>query len=284
MDRVPPSIRTPPAIDSQGPLSTPPNLGQAQSSPNRVERTAVKLHMAALTHKGRVRDHNEDSLYFDIRDRVMIVCDGMGGHAGGHIASELAVQVVSNGLRQLRPSDWADEDKVIEAMKGAVFGANDHILSRSRVDTALSDMGTTIVGLAFMRDRVITVNVGDSRIYRVSANGIEQVSEDHSLVAERVRAGLLDPDSDEAALLGNIVTRALGMEQVTIDITVEDLVLGDTYLLCSDGLSDLVSDEDMFTIVTGAESLEQACVMLVDLANQRGGIDNITIALTRAVS
>lgn len=239
--------------------------------------------MAALTHKGRVRDHNEDSLYFDVRDRVMIVCDGMGGHAGGHIASELAVQVVSNGLRQLRPNDWAEEDKVIESMKGAVFGANDHILSRSRVDTELSDMGTTIVGLAFMRDRVITVNVGDSRIYRISANGIEQVSEDHSLVAERVRAGLLDPDSDEAALLGNIVTRALGMEQVTIDITVEDLVPGDTYLLCSDGLSDLVSDEDMFTIVNGAESLEQACVMLVDLANQRGGIDNITVALARAL-
>ncbi len=243
----------------------------------------MKLHMAALTHKGRVRDHNEDSLYFDIRDRVMIVCDGMGGHAGGHIASELAVQVVSNGLRQLRSSDWAEEDKVIEAMKSAVFGANDHILSRSRVDTELSDMGTTIVGLAFMRDRVITVNVGDSRIYRISAEGIEQVSEDHSLVAERVRAGLLDPDSDEAALLGNIVTRALGMEQVTIDITVEDLMPGDTYLLCSDGLSDLVSDDDMFTIVNGTESLEQACLMLVDLANQRGGIDNITVALTRAL-
>lgn len=239
--------------------------------------------MAALTHKGRVRDHNEDSLYFDVRDRVMIVCDGMGGHAGGHIASELAVQVVSNGLRQLRPTDWVDEDRVIEAMKGAVFGANDHILSRSRVDAELSDMGTTIVGLAFMRDRVITVNVGDSRIYRISTQGIEQVSEDHSLVAERVRAGLLDPDSDEAALLGNIVTRALGMEQVTIDITVEDLMPGDTYLLCSDGLSDLVSDEDMFTIVSSAESIEQACVMLVDLANQRGGIDNITVALARAV-
>jgi protein phosphatase len=243
--------------------------------------------MAAQTHKGRVRDHNEDSLYFDVRDRVMIVCDGMGGHAGGHIASELAVQVVSNGLRQLRPSDWADEDKVIEAMKGAVFGANDHILSRSRVDAELSDMGTTIVGLAFMRDRVITVNVGDSRIYRISGphgqQTIEQVSEDHSLVAERVRAGLLDPDSDEAALLGNIVTRALGMEQVTIDITVEDLVAGDTYLLCSDGLSDLVSDEDMLAIVRATESLEQACVTLVDLANQRGGIDNITVALARAL-
>lgn len=247
----------------------------------------MKLHMAALTHKGRVRSHNEDSLYFDIRDRVMIVCDGMGGHAGGHIASELAVQVVSNGLRQLRPNDWMEEDKVIEAMKSAVFGANDHILSRSRVDTELSDMGTTIVGLAFMRDRVITVNVGDSRIYRISGQhpdqAIEQVSEDHSLVGERVRAGLLDPDSDEAALLGNIVTRALGMEQVTIDITVEDLVVGDTYLLCSDGLSDLVSDEDMRTIVCGTEDLDQACVMLVDLANQRGGIDNITVALARAV-
>ena len=273
-----------PAVDSSSRLPIPSTPGSQHAAPARVEHKAVKLQMAALTHKGRVRNHNEDSLYFDIRDRVMIVCDGMGGHAGGHIASELAVQVVSNGLRQLRPADWGDENRVIEAMKSAVFGANDHILSRARVDTGLSDMGTTIVGLAFMLDRVITVNVGDSRIYRVCKDGIEQVSEDHSLVGERVRAGLLDPDSDEAALLGNIVTRALGMEQVTIDITVEGLMIGDTYLLCSDGLSDLVSDDDMFNIVQGAESLEQACVTLVDLANQRGGIDNITVALARAVS
>src|SRR3954469_20227876 len=116
----------------------------------------MKLQMAALTHKGRVRENNEDSVYFDVRDRVAIVCDGMGGHAGGHIASELAVQVVSNGLRQLKPADWQDEERVIESVKSAVFGANDHILSRARVDPALADMGTTIVACAFMRDRVIT--------------------------------------------------------------------------------------------------------------------------------
>ena len=237
--------------------------------------------MAALTHKGRVRDHNEDALYFDVRDRVLIVCDGMGGHAGGHIASELAVQVVSNGLKQLKPHEWSDEERVIETVKNAVFGANDHILNRSRIDPALSDMGTTIVALAFMRDRVITTNVGDSRIYRIAGGAIEQVSQDHSLVAERVRAGLLDPDSDEAALLGNIVTRALGMDQVTVDITVEDLVPGDVYLLCSDGLSDLVNEGEMLAVVQGAGSLEQACLTMVELANHRGGIDNITVALAR---
>jgi protein phosphatase len=201
-----------------------------------------------------VRDHNEDSLYFDVRDRLMIVCDGMGGHAGGHIASELAVQVVSNSLRLLKPGDWLDEDRLIEAIKNAVFGANDHILSRARVDSALSDMGTTIV-----------------------------VSQDHSLVAERIRAGLLDPDSDEANLLGNIVTRALGMDQVTIDITVEDLVAGDVYLLCSDGLSDQVSDKEILAVVEGTRGLDQACLTLVELANQRGGIDNVTVAMTKAL-
>jgi serine/threonine protein phosphatase PrpC len=247
-----------------------------------VALDTLKLQMAALTNKGRVREQNEDALYFDERDRVIIVCDGMGGHAGGHIASELAVQVVSSGLRQLKLLDSVDETSVIEMMKNAVFGANDHILSRARLDASISDMGTTLVACVFMRDRVITTNVGDSRIYRIAGGVIEQVSQDHSLVAERVRAGQLDPNSDEASLLSNIVTRALGMEQVTIDITVEDLVPGDTYLLCSDGLSDLVEEHEMLAIVDGALSLPQACMTMVDLANHRGGIDNITVALGRA--
>jgi len=242
----------------------------------------VKLHMAAQTHQGRVRDHNEDALYFDVRDRVVIVCDGMGGHAGGHIASELGVQVVSHGLRQMRPADWVEEDKVVEAMKRAIFGANDHILSRAMVDPALADMGTTICACAFMKERVITANVGDSRIYRIYNSSIEQVSQDHSLVAERIRAGLLDPNSYEVALLGNIVTRALGMEQITVDITVEDLMPGDIFLLCSDGLSDMIDDLEMLEIVSRSGDLQQAAVQLVELANQRGGVDNITVALARA--
>ncbi len=238
--------------------------------------------MAALTNKGRVRENNEDAVYFDLRDRVSIVCDGMGGHAGGHVASELAVQVLSNGLRQLKPHDWIDEDRVVEAMKHAVFGANDHILSRAHIDPTLFDMGTTVVACAFMSDRVVTANVGDSRIYRVANGAIEQISHDHSLVAERVRAGLLDPDSEEAHLLSNIVTRALGMEQITVDITIEDLHPGDTYLLCSDGLSDMVEDEELLELIRNANTCDQGCLALIDLANQRGGIDNITAALIRA--
>ncbi len=242
----------------------------------------MRLHMAALTNKGRVRENNEDSLYFDVRDRVAIVCDGMGGHAGGHVASELAVQVISNGLRQLKPHDWIDEDRVVEAMKQAVFGANDHILSRAHIDPTLFDMGTTVVACAFMSDRVVTANVGDSRIYRVANGAIEQISHDHSLVAERIRAGLLDPDSEEAHLLSNIVTRALGMEQITVDITIEDLHPGDTYLLCSDGLSDMIEDDELLELIRHATTCDQGCLALIDLANQRGGIDNITAALIRA--
>ncbi len=243
---------------------------------------ALSVQMAALTNKGRVRDHNEDALYFDVRDRVSIVCDGMGGHAGGHIASELGVQVVSHSLRQLKPGDWLNEDKVVDAMKHAIFGANDHILSRARIDPTLADMGTTICACAFMADRVITANVGDSRIYRIAHGAIEQISQDHSLVAERIRAGLLDPDSFEAGLLGNIVTRALGMEHITVDITIEDLMPGDVFLLCSDGLSDMVEDHEMLAIVQGAGDLQTAVVQMVDLANDRGGIDNITVALVRS--
>ncbi len=243
----------------------------------------MRLEMAALTNKGRIRENNEDSLYADVRDRVSIVCDGMGGHAGGHVASELAVQVMSHALGQLKPSDWSNEDTIVEAMKHAVFGANDHILSRARIDPELYDMGTTVVACAYMQDRVITANVGDSRIYRIVGDAIEQVSNDHSLVAERVRAGLLDPASPEAAMLANIITRALGMDQVTVDITIEDLHPGDIYLLCSDGLCDMLSDEDMLRVVSDSTNLDAAAMALVDLANERGGIDNITVALTRAL-
>lgn len=243
----------------------------------------MKLQAAALTHRGRVREDNEDNAFADAYDRLAVVCDGMGGHAGGQVASELAVEVISSGLRRLRGPDWADEEKVIEAVKNAVFGANDHILSRARVDSELSDMGTTVVMCAFMPDRVITANVGDSRIYRISGGTVAQVSEDHSLVAERVRAGLLDPDSEEARLLSNIVTRALGMDHVTVDMTIEELKPGDVYLLCTDGLHDLVGADDMLAIVTRSDTLERACVELVDLALRRGGHDNITVALMRAV-
>ncbi len=244
----------------------------------------MRLEMAALTNKGRVRENNEDSLYADVRDRVAIVCDGMGGHAGGHVASELAVQVMSHALRQLKPDDWQDEDQIVEAMKQAVFGANDHILSRARIDPELYDMGTTMVSCAFMTDRVITANVGDSRIYRIVGDAIEQVSNDHSLVAERIRAGLLDPDSAEASMLANIITRALGMEQVTVDITIEDLQAGDIYLLCSDGLCDMLTDLDLLRTVNEAPSLDAACMNLVDQANDHGGVDNITVALIRALA
>ena len=242
----------------------------------------LQLTMAALTNKGRVRANNEDSMYADVADRVAIVCDGMGGHAGGHIASEVAVQSIASALHQLKPQEWLDEELVIEALKQATFGANDLILDRAKSDPELAEMGTTLVACAFMHDRVITANVGDSRIYRVVDGTLEQVSSDHSLVAERVRAGLLDPDSDEAAMLANIITRALGMEQITVDITVEELQAGDIYLLCSDGLCDMLSDADILQIIVRARTLDDACFNLVDQANRNGGVDNITVALIRA--
>lgn len=256
--------------------------GSASGAGRRAGPPIARLQAAALTHRGRVRENNEDFAFADAYDRLAVVCDGMGGHAGGQVASELAVEVITSGLRRLRGNDWSDEDKVIEAVKGAVFGANDHILSRARVDSELSDMGTTVVMCAFMPDRVVTAFVGDSRIYRISEGRISQISEDHSLVAERVRAGLLDPDSDEARLLSNIVTRALGMDHVTVDMTIEELKPGDVYLLCTDGLHDLLDEHDLLTIVSRCDTLERACVELVDAALRRGGHDNITVALVRA--
>lgn len=244
----------------------------------------MRLQAATLTHRGRVRDDNEDAAYADANERLAVVCDGMGGHAGGQIAAQLAVETIVAGLRNLRGPAWTDEERVVRAVQEAVFAANDRILARARLDAALSDMGTTLVLAAFMPDRVVTAYVGDSRIYRIGAEGIAQVSEDHSLVAERIRAGLLDPDSEEARLLSNIVTRALGMEHITLDMAIEDLAPGDTYLLCTDGLHDCVGEDEMLTIVRGAGTLERACVELIESALRRGGHDNATVALVRALA
>ena len=243
----------------------------------------MQLALAVLSDTGRVRSNNEDSAFIDPATGLAIVADGMGGHAGGHVASEVAVTVVADSMRRMDRRARIQEDAVVRALQDAVFAANDHILAKARQDPELFDMGTTLVACAFLANRVVTANVGDSRIYRIADGAIVQVSEDHSLVAERVKEGLLDPKSEEARMLSNIVTRALGMDQVQVDITVEDLAPGDTYLLCSDGLSDLVEPEEMAAAVTahGAD-LQGACLALVDLANARGGPDNVTVVLARA--
>ena len=247
-----------------------------------VNQTAIKnIHMAGQTNKGLVREGNEDSLYFNEQDRILIVCDGMGGHAGGHVASELAVNTVSTKLRELQDSDWHDEERVISQMQDAIFEANDNIMSHAAANTELFDMGTTICALGFMHKQLIMGHVGDSRIYRVSAGMIEQVSEDHSLVAERVRAGDLDPNSEEAQMLSSILTRALGMEHITVDIIIEELVPGDIYLVCSDGLTDMISDLEIQSIVNSSENLQIACMRCIELANRYGGVDNITVAIAK---
>ncbi len=241
----------------------------------------MRLATAALSDVGRVRDHNEDSALHDAEAGFVIVADGMGGHAGGHIASDLAVRVLADALR--RPgATRAGEEAAIAAMQDGIFAANDHILAQARQDPGLFDMGTTLVACVFLPDCVITANIGDSRIYRIAGGAIVQVSEDHSLVAERVRAGELDPASAEARLMSNIVTRALGMEQVAVDITVEAAHPGDVYLLCSDGLSDIVEPSEMAAAVGAARGdLQRACMDLIDLANARGGPDNVTVVLAQ---
>lgn len=241
------------------------------------------IAMAGQTNKGLVRAGNEDALYFSEEDRILIVCDGMGGHAGGHVASEIAANSVSATLRTLNVEDWMQESVVVQCMQQAIFNANDEIMSHAAINSELYDMGTTICALGFMNKELIMGHVGDSRIYRISNGLLEQVSEDHSLVAERVRAGDLDPNSDEAQMLSSILTRALGMEQITVDIIIEELVVGDTYLVCSDGLTDMVSDQEIQGIVNRNGNIQIACMECIELANLYGGVDNITVGIAKVL-
>jgi protein phosphatase len=240
----------------------------------------AKLSIAALTTVGQVREENEDSLFIDAEQNLAVVCDGMGGHSGGKVASEMAVALVSDYLLHNNVSQTSEE-QAVEIVQNAVFEANDLILRRARKDPELTDMGTTICVVTAIGPRALIAHVGDSRVYRLRGNNIEQMTRDHSLVEERIAAGLLLRESAEARMLANILTRALGMDEVAVDLTIDDMQVGDYFALTSDGITDLIEPLELLDLIQGAGDLPTACLHAIDLANARGGHDNATLVLVR---
>ncbi len=274
-----------------------------------MARAIVRYAVAAISDCGSKRPSNEDAFGYSAEHGVYIVCDGMGGAAAGEIASSQAVNEVLRLLSdRARKEDARLEDLVAEA----IFAANQAIYSHAQQDAKLGGMGTTLVGLVTDGPRVLVFNVGDSRCYRMrlakakpspvmteeeqagpepesldqqapELKPLMQVSQDHSLVAEQVRMGRMTHEEALHSNYRNVITRALGTQPaVQPDIFELEAEAGDTFLLCSDGLTGEIGDEEIESMLAANLPLEELCAGLVDAAKQAGGHDNITCMLVRA--
>ena len=254
---------------------------------------ALMVEVAGRSDVGCVRTNNEDNFGYDMRHGIYIVCDGMGGQAAGEVASKMAVDTVLNYFRESdsnghfhpvgNPVDGASE--LAQALSNAIHLANSAVFESSTTNAARSGMGATTVAAHVGKDGMVAIgHVGDSRIYLIRNGSIQQLTQDHSLVMEQVRRGLITLEEAKHSEVANIIIRALGAEK-DVQPDLDDLVAQphDVLLLCSDGLTRELEDHQLQDIVNAnaEQPLQVACDALVEAARQGGGNDNITALLIR---
>lgn len=237
--------------------------------------------MIGLTDPGMIRTENEDSIGTRPEAGLAVLADGMGGHQAGEVASKLAVETIIKYLTDTYAADR--KESPAKRVSEAIRRANATIFDTAHKHEEYAGMGSTIVTVMFRNGELVVGHVGDSRLYRLRQGKLEQMTEDHSVIQELVNRGLFTHEEARASVGKNLVTRALGVDaEVLIDVNAVPLEANDLYLLCSDGLNDVVSDEDITRILTASsENLYTAAFKLVTLANQRGGPDNISVILIR---
>jgi PPM family protein phosphatase len=236
---------------------------------------------AGLSDVGKERAHNEDRFILLPEFNVFVVADGMGGHQSGEVASRMAAATIA---AYFRTDDGSSGRSTGDRLRAAVSDANAKIFARADDSRAHRGMGTTVVAAAYSpADLTLYVaHAGDSRCYRIRADGIKQLTRDHSLLADALLERPELSESDLAYLPKNVITRALGIApSVDVDIATVPVELGDIFLLCSDGLHGLVADDELRAIVNGCSVLTDGCAKLVAEANKNGGRDNITAVLIR---
>lgn len=242
-----------------------------------------KLDIYGLTDEGLVREHNEDYISWIPETGLVLLADGMGGHNAGEVASELAVTSVTDALEEVLSPDVTNSCDIDfkEAVHEAVIYANDEINQHAKTHPECTGMGTTIVMALFHNSSVILASVGDSRIYRFRKGELKQVTTDHSLVQEMIDNGYMSEEEALNSTNRNLITRALGIaEDVNVDVVEHETEKDDIYLLCSDGLSDMITDEQIFSsLVKSRQDLERASEDLVELAKEHGGHDNVSVIL-----
>jgi protein phosphatase len=251
-----------------------------------------KIRCVGLTDTGKVREHNEDTIATDADIGLLVLADGMGGYNAGEVASGIAVKTIVGLVKEaVEHQDMNTEDpetgmqRPSIVLRDAIARANKIIYQTAKTQPQCEGMGTTVVACLFFNNKVAIAHVGDSRAYRMRANRFEQMTLDHSLLQELVDRGFYSQAEAQRATNKNYVTRALGVEP-TVDVELHEhpAEKGDYYVLCSDGLSDMVEDDDIhLTISTFSASLETVAKQLIQLSNDNGGRDNVSIILAQVV-
>jgi len=246
----------------------------------------VHLEMAQRTHAGRVRPHNEDAISTSPDLGITVLADGMGGYNAGEVASGMATVLLRSSLEADlldAPSLRHDKSKLHALLEARVGDANRAIFQSAQSRAEYAGMGTTLVLALFHENAVTVAHIGDSRLYRLRDSILTQVTRDHSLLQQQIDAGILTVEQAKYSQNKNLVTRALGVEaQVQTEIADYETRDGDLYLLCSDGLSDMVSDDDMCNLlIARGGDIEDAAESLVNMANENGGRDNVSVILVK---
>ena len=244
------------------------------------------LEVVGRSEVGRVRASNEDSYGYDMRQGVFVVCDGMGGHAAGEVASKIAVDTVLSYFRDKEPLaadvSLADAPLGAQMMSDAVNKANERILEYAEGHASASGMGTTLVAARFDDGKFTIAHVGDSRIYLMREGTLLQLTEDHSLVMEQVRRGIMTLEEAKQSSAQHIITRALGTEDNSPpDLAEFPAEIGDVLMLTTDGVLRHLEDPQIHEVLLQAQSLQAACDKLIDMALEAGGEDNATCVLIR---
>jgi protein phosphatase len=255
-------------------------------------RPLLHIEIGARTDLGRVRKNNEDCYLLDSSLQLFVLSDGMGGEAHGEVASNLAVQTVLTHCRQgenSRTTPIFGESRPDVSERTNRLASAIHLANRKVFETAASNpeqkgMGATIVGAWIDAQRLSLAHVGDSRAYLLRAGSMDQLTADHSLVAEKVRVGILTPQEADASELQSVLTRAVGTNgSVDVDTDEQALLEGDFLLLCSDGLTRMVTDPEIASTLLTSATAQESADRLIDLANENGGVDNVTVIVLRVV-
>ncbi len=243
----------------------------------------LRARACGLSDVGVLRSHNEDCFEIDPEHQMFVVADGMGGHSHGEIASRIAVQAIRDQIAALPERLPASSPpKHAARLRDAIRLAHERVLAAIRQDGSLHGMGTTVVGMLLDGESVAVAHVGDSRAYRLRDGKLELLTQDHTWVNEQVVAGFLSEEQARVHPLKNVVTRALGGDaDVEVDVREWKVLPGDLYMLCSDGLTTMLSDAEIVERLRAPARLEELCARLVRDANSRGGFDNISVVLLR---